>query len=141
LLSVAVRCAVPTPFKCIVLDDDPESLELLARHFAECRPPVIANEFLSGFRALEFLERNHVDFILTDLRMPEMDGLTFVEEVRQFDKTTPIIVMCDDESVAAEAFTCGANAFVEKRVFDTTLMRAVEAIISEIVHHEKTTEH
>ena len=120
--------------KCIVLDDDPDCLEMLTQHFARALPPVIAIEFLSGFRALEYLERNRVDFVLTDLRMPEMDGLTFVEEVRQFDQTTPIVVMGHDESRAAEALACGANAFVDKAAIYTTLMRVVESVVTVGAH-------
>ena len=116
---------------CIVLDDDPLYLELVTRCFARSPLNIRVNEFFDGLDALEFLQGKRVDFILTDLRMPAMDGLTFIEEVRQRDRDIPVIAMSSDDSMADEAIACGATAFVSKDDLTTTLPPTLNAIAGE----------
>ncbi|MDR2869781.1 MAG: response regulator, partial [Deferribacteraceae bacterium] len=49
----------------------------------------------NGVEALEVMSKNHIDMIVTDWNMPEMDGLTYVKTVRAKDeyKETPILMI------------------------------------------------
>jgi CheY-like chemotaxis protein len=46
----------------------------------------------NGLEALELIEKQEIDLVLLDIKMPEMDGPEFLRQVRQFNTTLPIII-------------------------------------------------
>jgi len=66
--------------------------------------------------ALESIRTTHYDLIVTDLKMPRMDGLTFIKAVREARCEAPIIVMTAYGTVqtAVEAMKLGAFDFIQK---------------------------
>ena len=99
---------------CVLVDDDPDFLwfarQTIARMFPQCE----VTEFGNGFDALEYLARHTADLIVTDYRMPLMDGLRLTASVRSFDPAVPIVVMSGD-NIDIQAMANGATAFVPKR--------------------------
>lgn len=72
--------------RLLLIDDDP-NLILLVKDYLEFRGyEVITAE--NGREALEILEQDVPDMIICDVMMPEMDGYTFVEQVRQNERTS-----------------------------------------------------
>src|SRR5437588_10999292 len=71
----------------------------------------------NGVQALQALERGTPDAIVTDLNMPEMDGLELVEEVRTRYAAVPVILMTafGSEEIAIQALRKGAASYVPKR--------------------------
>ncbi|MDZ7372341.1 MAG: response regulator [candidate division KSB1 bacterium] len=71
-----------------------------------------------GFEALYHLSKDDVDLILSDINMPEMDGLEFIRKVRQMplSKRVPIIVITSEGSqqMVREAVAAGADGFIVK---------------------------
>jgi CheY-like chemotaxis protein len=100
--------------RCLVVDDDPDWVELICRcmTLSGCRMDAV--KFNHARAALAFLQREHVDLIVTDLRMPDVDGLTLIEEIRRFDPVTPIVLVSSDESAAAQCPGAGPTVFVRK---------------------------
>lgn len=77
--------------KVIYVDDEIINLELfsfsIGKHF-----PVICVE--SGKKALELLRLNEdIRLVITDMKMPEMNGLELVKEVKQFNASIPCIML------------------------------------------------
>lgn len=75
----------------------------------------------NGKQALEQLEVEKVDLIITDIEMPIMDGLTFISEVRELENNMPakeIIVLTayDDFSYAKTAIRYGVSEYILKPV-------------------------
>ncbi|MFP4055862.1 MAG: sigma-54-dependent transcriptional regulator [Candidatus Brocadiia bacterium] len=70
----------------------------------------------SARQGLEQLDRQVPDLVIVDLRMPEMDGLSFIVEARQRDGTVPVIAMTGYGSVetAVAAMKGGASDFIQK---------------------------
>lgn len=66
----------------------------------------------SGTRALEILKSKKVDLLLTDLRMPQMDGLTLISHVKQDYPEIPVMIMTAFPSVES------AIAALRSRVVD-----------------------
>jgi DNA-binding NtrC family response regulator len=102
--------------RILIVDDDPGTLASLSRAFAlEGWTALTAS---SGPRALERLEAESVDAILSDVVMPDMDGLEFLEKVRERDADVPVVVMSGQATVASavKATRLGALDFVEKPV-------------------------
>ncbi|MDM8523237.1 response regulator [Desulfococcaceae bacterium HSG8] len=80
---------------------------------------VTANDGIDG---LEKLGEQHFDLIVTDINMPRMDGLAFVENLRQQDEygQTPVIVVSSvsDPEIKKKFASKGANSFIVKSDFD-----------------------
>jgi YesN/AraC family two-component response regulator len=78
-----------------VVDDDPETLDLHARIVQAHSPRNHVLRAHSGRAALAILGRVHVDLVLLDLAMPELDGYSVLEAMRSRPETraTPVIVM------------------------------------------------
>ena len=73
----------------------------------------------NGLAALEILEKQNVDVMFTDIRMPKMDGISVMEKVKGSGRTkeNPSFIMVSaagSENVTADAFRMGANYFIMK---------------------------
>lgn len=68
-----------------------------------------------GQEALSMISSHNFDLILSDWNMPNMDGLTFVKELRKSDDTPVVMVTTEGgESKVAEAIQHGANGHIKK---------------------------
>ncbi len=107
--------------RILVVDDEPD-LELLIRQ--KFRKKIKQNELdflfaINGQKALELLkENNNVDLVLTDINMPEMDGLTLLKELNEKDyflKTVIVSAYGDMENIRT-AMNLGAFDFITKPI-------------------------
>lgn len=122
-----------TPKKILIVDDEPSIRDLFAEtlspHGFEC---LIAKNGLEG---LNLSLTAKPDIILLDLRMPEMDGLTMLRELRKKDggKNMPVIILStvNDEKSVSEALLLGVSVFIEKSNWNVTelLERIRNAIV------------
>lgn len=78
-------------FRMLVVDDEPELLEILSEYFELKDFNVFTAE--SGNKALEFLDKEKVDFVLSDIRMPDGDGIHLVKSLRAIDEKEPVIYL------------------------------------------------
>jgi DNA-binding NtrC family response regulator len=81
----------------LVVDDELLIRDLLYDFFSEQGWDIVVAE--SGDRALELLKEKNIDVVLTDIKMPEMDGLSLVSHVKQTHPDIPIVVMTGYPSV------------------------------------------
>ncbi|QOS79418.1 response regulator [Paenibacillus sp. JNUCC31] len=100
-------------------------------------------EARDGVEALEILKTHPVDILLTDIRMPEMDGLTLISIVNEKYPHIKSIIMSgyDEFSYATKALTLGASDYLikpsrVKEILDT-ILKLIEKIKSEQkqIHH------
>lgn len=87
--------------------------------------------FLSAKDCLSYLRRAdtpHVDLIMSDINMPEMDGFELLQEVRKFDPTMPFYVVSAYESTEfrTKAESLGAQRFLSKPVDFNALNEALK---------------
>jgi CheY-like chemotaxis protein len=71
----------------------------------------------NGREAFEAIKAREPDLVLTDLQMPEMNGLQLVEEIVRSHQTVPVILMTEygNEDIATEALRIGAVSYIPKR--------------------------
>jgi DNA-binding NtrC family response regulator len=87
----------------------------------------------NGAEALEILEREPVDLLVSDIKMPVMDGLTLQDKARRIDPDLPVILLTAYGTVenAVEAMRRGAYDFVTKPInidkFELLVLRALES--------------
>ncbi len=88
----------------LVVDDDPETLEMHARIVQARSSSAHVLKARNGLEALEVLRNEHIDLVLLDLIMPEMDGFAVLEAMRDHDATRniPVIVVTGQTLTEAE---------------------------------------
>ena len=116
--------------KTLIVEDDDSVQMLLVEIFKENN--YITFKASNGKIGLELCREYKPDVILTDLLMPVMDGFSFIEAVRKFDKTTPIIVISgtSNDRHWDRAFNLGANVCYSKPIIQERLISTVKKIIS-----------
>ena len=100
--------------KILVIDDEPGIRDLLDTLLRRKGYDVVLAE--SGPKGLELFRREHPDVIVLDLKMPGMDGLTVLQQVRSLDPRKPVIVLTGAGTAEAEqqVRALGVTEFVEK---------------------------
>jgi len=116
--------------KILVVDDETVDQELAER----CLQSIDGLEVLfasDGEEALETIEREHVDLILTDLRMPGIDGLELVERLSAEHPLIPVMLMTSqgNEQIAVRALQAGAASYVPKHDLKKSLADTVEQML------------
>lgn len=101
--------------------------------------PIYAN---NGREALAVLERERPDAVVTDLQMPEMDGLELVQQVCRRFPTVPVILMTANgsEEIAVRALRAGAASYVPKASLKQDLgeaLRSVQAAVNAMKQREQ----
>lgn len=83
-----------------------------------------------GRAALALIEQDPPDLILTDMHMPEMNGLELVTAVRETNPSIPIILMTakGSEDIAARALRAGAASYVPKRRLAQDLLETIRQV-------------
>lgn len=122
-------------FKLMIVDDEAWVRERLMYTFDwESKGIEIVEEASSGQDALEKAKRNPPDIILTDIRMPIMDGLQFIQGLKDsgIDAKTIIISGYSDFDYAKKAISLGAYDYILKPVEDENLLSVVERCMNDI---------
>ncbi|NLY01282.1 MAG: response regulator [Rhodopirellula sp.] len=90
----------------------------------------------NGLLALDEMQQKAPDLVLTDLIMPEMDGLQLVEAVRSRFPLVPVVVMTSmgNEEVAIQALRAGAASYVPKRLISRDLPDALQKVLAAATH-------
>ena len=98
----------------LIVDDEQGMRQLLSLVFGRAGHKVRAAE--SGRRALEMLREEPADLIISDVKMPDMDGIQLLRAVREFLPDVSVIMMTAFATVetAREAFKLGADDFIQK---------------------------
>ena len=100
----------------LLVDDEPDILQLLEIALARMNLNTLSAKTLT--EAMQLLEHNEPDLCLTDMKLPDGNGLQLVEHVQQLEKELPVAVITAHGSVEAaiDALKLGAFDFVSKPV-------------------------
>jgi two-component system, NtrC family, response regulator PilR len=98
----------------LIVDDEQGMRQLLSLVFGRADHQVRAAE--SGAKALELLRREPADLIISDVKMPDMNGIELLRAVREFLPEVAVVMMTAFATVdtAREAFKLGADDFIQK---------------------------
>ncbi|TDG30766.1 response regulator, partial [Paracraurococcus ruber] len=104
----------------LILDDRATNRSIFARLASVIEDDVTVEVFGDPFDALEWLEGNRVDLVITDFRMPGMDGAEFTRRFRALPggAAAPVLVVTahDDRSFRVRALDAGATDFLQSPI-------------------------
>jgi DNA-binding NtrC family response regulator len=115
----------------LVVDDEPDMLENVARILR--RGPYVCVTAAGGQQALELLGPARPDLVLIDLRMPGMDGVTLLREIKRRAPATPVVICTAfaPEGAAGEAMHAGVAAFLAKPFTALQLLETVRRTLGD----------
>jgi DNA-binding NtrC family response regulator len=127
-------------FTILLADDDQPQREMLSGSLKNQGYNVF--EAGNGIEALEIIKSETVDLLLTDLRMPELDGVELLKEVHQLNPLLEVIVMTafGTVEVAVEAMQNGAYNFITKPVDLVSLKIQIERALEHKLLKEEVIE-
>ncbi|BCE00515.1 response regulator [Marinicellulosiphila megalodicopiae] len=116
----------------ILTVDDNEAMRKMISHTL-CLGGFVVAEAENAQIALDKMQHEYFDLIITDINMPIMDGIEFTKAVRQLSqhRTVPILVLSteDTEDLKKTASTAGANGWVVKPFSPSDLIQKVRSVM------------
>lgn len=99
----------------ILLVDDKSSMRKVLRQTLEDGQNTIL-EAEDGEKALELIKSKHVDLVITDIKMPKLDGMTLLKMIKELDNEIVVIIMTAYGTIetAVEAMKTGAYDYITK---------------------------
>ncbi len=98
--------------RVLLVNDDEDSLFLLGRAVRRALPEAEVALIKNAPEALRYFGEHHVDAVVTDNKMPVMDGLTFVRRVRERDTRVPILLVTSSAELGEAAAAAGVTSYL-----------------------------
>jgi CheY-like chemotaxis protein len=119
--------------RVLVIDDEPDICEFMRIMIEDAGHEVLTAA--NGEQGLELFAREHVDLVITDIFMPESDGLETINAIRKRNAVVPIIAMSgqvteSDADFLAFAKKLGAEDALRKPFTRQDLLRSIEACLA-----------
>ncbi|MDQ6469853.1 response regulator transcription factor [Flavobacterium sp. LHD-80] len=115
----------------IVLAEDNDILRKSLSFFLESKGFTV-DQFSDGKDALDAIEKNNYDIILTDINMPGISGMEITQYVRETLKSDiPIIILTSSgvEQTELDSFDIGANEFIAKPISPAVLLVRINKLL------------
>lgn len=113
----------------LICEDDLDIVELLKLYLTSNKFDVISAS--NGLEALEILKNNHVDLLISDIMMPNLNGYELIKKIRETNLNLPIIILSaktmDVDKVLG--FDIGADAYITKPFNPLEVIANINAIL------------
>ncbi len=118
------------PEKILIVDDEPDMLKLLSMIIRDKTPYEITTTN-NPVEAVELVRNGSFDVVITDLKMPGLDGLQLLEEVKKRDEDVPVIIITAYGTIdaATEAIQKGGFDFITKPFKKEQIIFTIEKAI------------
>lgn len=116
-------------FNILVVEDDAELNRLFCTVLSKNGyNPIGASD---GEAALDIMQSEYIDLIITDIMMPRLDGFQLTESLRQTDRTTPVLLITAKDSFGDKqrGFLSGADDYMVKPVDVEEMLLRVGALL------------
>ena len=108
--------------KCLVLDDEPLGREIIEEYVNKTPFLELSASFGKPLEALSYLQENKIDILLTDIEMPQLNGLQFIDSL----KSKPLIIFITAyRDYAIEGFESGVVDYLVKPVAYNRFIKAI----------------
>jgi two-component system chemotaxis response regulator CheY len=118
--------------KIVIIDDDKSLRTVISRIVRSAGHEVL--EAPDGKRGVDLVRRSLPDLVITDISMPDQEGMQTIGELRELDAGLPIIVISGEQRVGDydplhDARLLGADASLQKPFMMATLLAEVERLL------------
>lgn len=116
-------------FNIMVVEDNPNTRKLMETVLLQNGyQPILAQD---GLEALEILDRKHVDLIVLDIMMPNMDGYELTKVLREANYNLPILMVTAKESPVdkKKGFIIGTDDYMVKPVDEEEMILRIAALL------------
>lgn len=119
------------PTKILLVDDDQGICDTLLKILTKRGYEVTL--FTSGINALKSIQKSRYDILLTDLKMPEMNGIELLKKARIIDPELGVIIMTGFGEITSylEAMDLGAAEYLNKPIKSDDLELIIEKLVEE----------
>ncbi len=119
---------IKDPVRVLVVDDEEDFGTAVATRLR--RRGFAASAVFAGRDALRLVQETRYDVMVLDLKMPEMDGVEVLREVRRLDPNLQVVVLTGHGTVETgiEGMQLGASDFLQKPVAIENLCTVIEAV-------------
>jgi two-component system chemotaxis response regulator CheY len=118
----------------LIVEDSATMRSLLAASLEELEIPVKITEADSGFEALRYLPRDRFDLVVTDINMPDINGLELVSFIKKNDRysSIPLVIVSTERSDRDrdKGLGLGADAYLVKPFEPETLRQVVRELLA-----------
>ena len=118
----------------LIVEDSATMRALIAASLEELEIPVKITEADSGFEALRYLPRDHFDLVVTDINMPDINGLELVSFIKKNDRysSIPLVIVSTERSDRDrdKGLGLGADAYLVKPFEPETLRQVVRDLLA-----------
>ena len=116
-------------FKILVVEDDKNLRKLIATYLK--KNEYITYEATNGLEALDIMDTNYIDLIISDIMMKEMDGYELTKSLRDANYTIPILLVTAKSTIAdkKEGFLLGADDYMVKPINMEELLLRVKVLL------------
>ena len=116
----------------LIVDDDPKLLKMLQRTLVYENLKVFTAT--SGVEALPLVQSQHPDLIIVDWMMPKMDGLAFIQRLRDEENKTMILMLTARDAIEhrVEGLESGADDYLVKPFAPAELVARVHAMLRRV---------
>jgi DNA-binding NtrC family response regulator len=125
------------PIDILIVDDEQDFVEMLAMRLTDEGHRVRAS--YDGDEGLAALDEAPCDVVILDIRMPRMDGITALKEIKRLYPVVEVILLTGHGAVdtAVEGLKSGAFDYVQKPANFAELLEKLEAARERKVEHEE----
>ena len=106
--------------KVLIVDDESTGRSILTKIIQQVEDDVSVAAFDNPLEALKWLDDNHPDLIITDYRMPDMNGVELIRRIKEIPGSQDIPIMMitvvSEKSVRYDALEAGATAFLTRPI-------------------------
>jgi len=125
------------PIKVLIADDHPLIIAGLRRTIEPLGDLALVGEARTAAELLELVQRRRPDVVLMDLRMPGMNGVELVHQIRRVRPGAAVVVLsaCDERPTIDRTLAAGASAYVLKSAHTIDVGAVIRRVASgEVVH-------
>jgi two-component system, LytTR family, response regulator len=114
---------------CIILDDEPQAVDVLARYVEQTPSLTLMGTFRNPLKALEFLRKENIQLIFLDINMPNLSGIQFLKSLRN----QPLVIFTTAySSYAVESYEWDAVDYLVKPIIFERFLKAANKAIDQL---------
>ena len=133
MIDIQEKHSTPVSYRLLLIDDDPALLMALPDTFRSRLHGCLVDTAGTPDKALQLVNDNPYDAIISDIRMPGMDGVALTLKMREVQPNTPVILITGhgENGLRSKASAAGAFAFLTKPLDPTFIITLLQQALQE----------